>query len=147
ARAAIRDVARVLEVPLPDADRLAKMVPASIGITLDAALHSSRELREMYAHEDWARQTIDIARRLEGICRNASTHAAGVVIAPGPLQEIVPLQRSTTDKDASMQVTQFDMDGVQAIGLLKMDFLGLTNLSVIEETLDNIEQATGARLA
>jgi len=133
-------------VPLPDADRLAKMVPASIGITLDAALHSSRELREMYAHEDWARQTIDIARRLEGICRNASTHAAGVVIAPGPLQEIVPLQRSTTDKDASMQVTQFDMDGVQRIGLLKMDFLGLTNLSVIEETLDNIEQATGTRL-
>jgi DNA polymerase-3 subunit alpha len=142
ARAAIRDVGRVLDVPLPDVDRLAKLVPAQIGITLDDAARS-REMREVLEREDWARPVIDIARRLEGICRNASTHAAGVVIAPSALIDIVPLQRSTSDRDASMQVTQFDMDGVQRIGLLKMDFLGLTNLSVIEEALDNIERTSG----
>ncbi len=129
ARAAIRDVGRVLDVPLTDVDRLAKLVPAQIGITLEKALEN-RELREVYDNEPWAKSIIDNARRLEGICRNASTHAAGVVIAPEPLENIVPLQRSTNDRDA--MVTQFDMNGVQTIGLLKMDFLGLTNLSVIE---------------
>jgi DNA polymerase-3 subunit alpha len=87
---------------------------------------------------------IDNARRLEGICRNASTHAAGVVIAPEPLENIVPLQRSTNDRDA--MVTQFDMNGVQTIGLLKMDFLGLTNLSVIEAAVENVRQTTGLEL-
>ncbi|HEV3124137.1 MAG TPA: DNA polymerase III subunit alpha [Candidatus Dormibacteraeota bacterium] len=141
ARAAIRDVGRVLDVPLADVDRLAKLVPQTVGITLEGALKNSRELRAVYESEEWAKQLIDNARRLEGICRNASTHAAGVVIAPEPLQNIVPLQRSTTDRDAV--VTQFDMDGVQKLGLLKMDFLGLTNLGVIEEALENIRQTTG----
>jgi DNA polymerase III subunit alpha len=143
ARAAIRDVGRVLDVPLADVDRLAKLVPAQIGITLERALEN-RELREVYDGEPWARSIIDNARRLEGICRNASTHAAGVVIAPEPLENIVPLQRSTNDRDA--MVTQFDMNGVQTIGLLKMDFLGLTNLSVIEATVENIRQTTGVEL-
>ncbi|MEA2672633.1 MAG: polymerase subunit alpha, partial [Chloroflexota bacterium] len=143
ARAAIRDVGRVLDVPLADVDRLAKLVPAQIGITLERALEN-RELREVYDNEPWARSIIDNARRLEGICRNASTHAAGVVIAPEPLENIVPLQRSTNDRDA--MVTQFDMNGVQTIGLLKMDFLGLTNLSVIEATIENIRQTTGVEL-
>ena len=142
ARAAIRDVGRVLDVPLSDVDRLAKLVPPQIGITLEDAV-KSRELRSVYESEAWARQVIDIARRLEGIARNASTHAAGVVIAPDPLMDIVPLQRSTTDREQSMQVTQFDMNGVQRVGLLKMDFLGLTNLSIIEETLENIKRTTG----
>ncbi len=145
ARAAIRDVGRALNVPLPDVDRLAKLVPLSVKITLDKALDESRELRALYDSEGWARQVIDNARRLEGICRNASTHAAGVVIGAEPLTNIVPLQRSTMG-DRSTAVTMFDMDGVSAVGLLKVDFLGLTNLTVIEETLQMIEAAAGTRI-
>jgi DNA polymerase-3 subunit alpha len=145
ARAAIRDVGRALNVPLPDVDRLAKLVPLSVKITLDKALDESRELRALYDGEGWARQVIDNARRLEGICRNASTHAAGVVIGAEPLTNIVPLQRSTMG-DRSTAVTMFDMEGVSAVGLLKVDFLGLTNLTVIEETLQMIEASTGTRI-
>ncbi|MGA8016303.1 MAG: DNA polymerase III subunit alpha [Candidatus Dormiibacterota bacterium] len=144
ARAAIRDVGRVLDVPLPDVDRLAKLVPATIGITLDRALAESRDLHELYAGEPWARSVIDIARRLEGISRNASTHAAGVVIGAEPLAAIVPLGRATSGSEGV--VTQFDMKGVSSIGLLKMDFLGLTNLTVIQETVENIERTRGVRL-
>jgi len=144
ARAAIRDVGRVLDVPLAEVDRLAKLVPQQVGITLDSALAQSRELREVYEGEPWARQVIDNALRLEGICRNASTHAAGVVIAPEPLANIVPLQRSTTDRESI--VTQFDMNGVQKIGLLKMDFLGLSNLTIIDEALQFIKQTRGIEI-
>jgi len=144
ARAAIRDVGRVLDVPLSDVDRLAKLVPQSIGITLEAALKQSKELREVYDNEPWAKQVIDNAKRLEGICRNASTHAAGVVIAPEPLANIVPLQRSTSDRESI--VTQFDMNGVQKIGLLKMDFLGLSNLTIIEEAVDFVREKRGIEL-
>ena len=145
ARAAIRDVGRALNVPLPDVDRLAKLVPLSVKITLDKALKDSRELASLYDSEGWAKQVIDIARRLEGICRNASTHAAGVVIGAEPLTNIVPLQRSTTG-DRTSAVTMFDMDGVSRVGLLKIDLLGLTNLTVIEEALQTIEQFTGTRI-
>jgi DNA polymerase-3 subunit alpha len=138
ARAAIRDVGRVLDVPLSEVDRLAKLIPQSVGITLDDALKQSRDLRQVYDEEPWAKQVIDNARRLEGICRNASTHAAGVVIAPEPLANIVPLQRSTSDRESI--VTQFDMNGVQKIGLLKMDFLGLSNLTIIDDALQFIKQ-------
>jgi len=141
ARAAIRDVGRVLDVPLSEVDRLAKLVPQSIGITLAQALQQSRELREVYDNEPWAKQVIDNAQRLEGICRNASTHAAGVVIAPEPLDNIVPLQRSTSDRESI--VTQFDMNGVQKIGLLKMDFLGLSNLTIIDEAVQFIKEKRG----
>jgi DNA polymerase-3 subunit alpha len=144
ARAAIRDVGRVLDVPLPDVDRLAKLVPASIGITLDRALSEARELRDLYDNETWARSVIDIARRLEGIARNASTHAAGVVIGAEPLAGIVPLGRSTSTNEGV--VTQFDMKGVSKIGLLKMDFLGLANLTVIQETVESIERLRGLKL-
>jgi DNA polymerase-3 subunit alpha len=145
ARAAIRDVGRALNVPLPDVDRLAKLVPMSVGITLEGALAGSRELRDLYDTERWAGQVIDNARRLEGICRNASTHAAGVVIGAEPLTNIVPLQRSTTG-DRSHAVTMFDMEGISQVGLLKIDFLGLTNLTVIEEALGMIEQTSGTRI-
>ncbi|MHB8554948.1 MAG: DNA polymerase III subunit alpha [Candidatus Dormibacteria bacterium] len=144
ARAAIRDVGRVLSVPLPDVDRLAKLVPTRPGITLASALENSKELRSIYDEEPWAKRLLDTAQRLEGISRNAGTHAAGVVIAPGPLSDYVPLQRATTNRDAV--VTQFDMNGVQKIGLLKMDFLGLENLTVLEETLGHIERLRGVRL-
>ena len=143
ARAAIRDVGRALNVPLPDVDRLAKLVPMSVKITLDKALADSRELRGLYESEGWARQVIDNARRLEGICRNASTHAAGVVIGAEPLTNIVPLQRSTTG-DRSTAVTMFDMEGIAKVGLLKIDLLGLANLTVIEDALRMIERSTGA---
>ena len=141
ARAAIRDVGRVLDVPLPDVDRLAKLVPQSIGITLDHALTESRELRMVYDNEPWAKNVIDIAQKLEGIARNASTHAAGVVIGAEPLSTIVPLARSTSGSEGV--VTQFDMKGVSKIGLLKIDFLGLTNLTVIDETVENIRRVRG----
>jgi DNA polymerase-3 subunit alpha len=144
ARAAIRDVGRVLDVPLPDVDRLAKLVPASVGITLDRAMAEARDLRELYDTEPWARSVIDIARRLEGISRNASTHAAGVVIGAEPLASIVPLARATSGNEGV--VTQFDMKGVSRIGLLKMDFLGLTNLTVIQEAVENIEKVRGVRI-
>ncbi len=145
ARAAIRDVGRALNVPLPDVDRLAKLVPISVKITLEKALAESRELRSLYETEEWARQVIDNARRLEGICRNASTHAAGVVIGAEPLTNIVPLQRSTTG-DRSTAVTMFDMEGISQVGLLKIDLLGLSNLTVIDETLGMIEGTTGRRI-
>jgi DNA polymerase-3 subunit alpha len=144
ARAAIRDVGRVLSVPLLDVDRLAKLVPSRPGITLAGAMENSKELQAIYDTEPWATKLLDTAQRLEGISRNAGTHAAGVVIAPGPLTDYVPLQRATTNRDAV--VTQFDMNGVQKIGLLKMDFLGLENLTVLEETLDHIHRLRGMRL-
>ncbi len=142
ARAAIRDVGRVLDVPLSDVDRLAKLVPQSIGITLERALRESRELRDLYEAEDWARRVIDNAKRLEGICRNASTHAAGVVIGPEPLANLVPLQRATGGEGAAA-VTQFDMNGVSKIGLLKIDLLGLSNLTVIAEAIDHVRERQG----
>ncbi len=144
ARAAIRDVGRVLDVPLADVDRWAKTVPQTVGITLEKALEDSPEFAELYEKDEAARRVIDIARRLEGICRNASTHAAGVVIAPEPLENLVPLQRPTADGPAP-PVTMFDMNGVQRIGLLKMDFLGLGNLSIIGEALEKIEKSQGVR--
>ena len=143
ARAALRDVGRVLDVPLQMVDRLAKLVPPRPGVTLESALAESRELRHLYEDEEWARKVVDNARRLEGISRNAGTHAAGVVIGPGPLQDYVPLQRATGSRDAV--VTQFDMVGVQRVGLLKMDFLGLENLTVMEEACDNVARAGGTR--
>ncbi|MGC2296172.1 MAG: DNA polymerase III subunit alpha [Candidatus Dormiibacterota bacterium] len=143
ARAAVRDVGRALDVPLPDVDQLAKLIPTRPGVTLDAALLESRELKALYDGEPWVTRLVDTARRLEGISRNAGTHAGGVVIAPGPLIDYVPLQRATTNREAV--VTQFDMDGVQKIGLLKMDFLGLENLTILEETLTNIAARTGER--
>jgi DNA polymerase-3 subunit alpha len=144
ARAAIRDVGRVLNVPLPDVDRLAKLVPQVVNITLDRALSESRELKDLYEHEDWARHIIDNARRLEGICRNASTHAAAVVIGSEPLANIVPLQRSTAGDGTA--VTQYDMNGVSQIGLLKIDLLGLSNLTVIDEAAQMVRTSRGIDL-
>src|ERR1700680_798781 len=144
ARAAIRDVGRVLNVPLPDVDRLAKLVPQVVSITLDRALTESRELRELYEHEDWAKHIIDNAQRLEGICRNASTHAAAVVIGSEPLANIVPLQRSTAGDGTA--VTQYDMNGVSQIGLLKIDLLGLSNLTVIADAAEMVRAHRGIDL-
>ena len=131
ARAALRDVGRVLEVPLPEVDRLCKLVGDGLGVTIDEALDQEPDLRRLYDERPTHRTMIDTARRLEGLARHAGVHAAGVVIATQPLENIIPLyQPPGTDQ----LVTQWDGPTVERVGLLKMDFLGLRTLSVIERT-------------
>jgi DNA polymerase-3 subunit alpha len=143
ARAAIRDVGRVLEVPLPEVDRIAKLIPA-VGpdATLDAAIKAVPELRELQAKNTKIAQLMAIARKLEGQVRHASIHAAGVVITPKPLVEYLPLHQSVKGE----VTTQFAMGDIEAIGLLKMDMLGLRNLTVIDDALKLIEKGTGDRI-
>ena len=129
ARAAIRDVARVLEVPLAEADRLAKLVPEQLGITLDEALTLEPDLQKQYDSDDRIRRVIDHARVLEGQARHASVHAAGVIVATRPLDQVVPLYKPPNTEDI---VTQWDGPTCEKMGLLKMDFLGLRTISVIE---------------
>ncbi|MBC7254130.1 MAG: DNA polymerase III subunit alpha [Actinobacteria bacterium] len=143
ARAAIRDAGRVYNLEYGKVDRLAKMVPEQLNMTIDKALELSPELREAYESDELARKIIDTARKLEGITRQDSIHAAGVVIADDDLSGYTPLQRRGPDEEV---VTQYDMEAIQAIGLLKMDFLGLRTLTVISDTLDNIQRRRGIRL-
>lgn len=131
AKAAVRDVCRVLGVPLGDADRLAKMIPDALGTTLDSALKESRDLKKRYDEDETVRRVIDTARALEGQARHAGVHAAGVVIANTPLNEIVPLYRQAQSQEHEI-VTQWDGPTCERMGLLKMDFLGLRTLSIIE---------------
>ncbi len=135
ARAAIRDVGRVLKVPVQDVDRIAKMVPAEPGVTIDSALQRVGEFKQA-ASSDRLKELIEMAKRLEGLARHASTHAAGVLITPGKLTDYVPLYRGTRGE----LVTQYDMNSVESIGLLKMDFLGLTTLSIVHDTLALIKE-------
>ncbi len=132
ARAAIRDSARVLEVPYGVADRIAKMIPEGPGQTLDDALKPGGELRQAVDTDPVAREIVEFARPLEGLTRADSIHAAGVVIGAQPLTEVVPLQQKGPDAEV---VTQFSMWNIEALGLLKMDFLGLRNLDVIDEAV------------
>ena len=140
ARAAIRDVGRVLGLSYGEVDRVAKAVPEQLGIRLDEALQLSPELKGYYEGDPQVHQVIDLARQLEGVARNASTHAAGVVISREPLTELMPLQRAT-NSDALM--TQYEMHGVEALGLLKFDFLGLSNLTILRQAVDLIEDHRG----
>ncbi len=132
AKAAIRDVGRSLDMPYAEVDRIAKLIPNTLNITIDDALKSEPQLKELYDSNQRVKDLIDIARRLEGLCRHASTHAAGVVVSPEPLTQYTPLYKNPTDGTIT---TQFDMDAVESIGLLKFDFLGLKTLTVIEKTL------------
>ncbi len=141
ARGVIRDVGRALGIEFADVDRIAKLVPAELGITLDRALEQVPELREMAGSDEAHARLIRVARTLEGMSRHASTHAAGVLIAPGRLDEMVPLFKSGKGEIS----TQWDMKSVEKAGLLKMDFLGLRTLTVIEDALDLITERTGAR--
>src|SRR6478735_5068311 len=138
----IRDAARVLGFPPRVGDELCKMYPPAImgrDEPIDSALQTSPELREAYERQPEAREIIDTARALEGLRREDSVHAAGVVIGDAPLAEYLPLKLTKDSRDESKKmVTQFDMNGVAQLGLLKMDFLGLRNLSVIEETLRHL---------
>ena len=136
ARAVIRDVGRVMDMSYQETDRIAKLVPFELGMTLERALSLSTELRRLYEGDDRVREVIDTAKKLEGMPRNASTHAAGVLITSEPVVNYVPLQ---TNDD--VVTTQFPMGTLEALGLLKMDFLGLRTLNVI---MDSIAMAVEA---
>ena len=145
ARGVIRDVGRVLDYPYALCDQIAKMIPRgqnNRNVTLDEALSGSRELREFSEKDERVARIIDFARRLEGLPRHASTHAAGVVICGEPAYHFVPLSRSA---DGQL-TTQFPMTTVEELGLLKMDFLGLRTLTVIQDALNFIEARTGIRI-
>jgi DNA polymerase III subunit alpha len=136
AKAAIKDVGRALDFPYGDVDRIAKMIPATIGVTIEAALLDSPQLQVAYNTEPQVRELIDTAKRLEGLVRGAGVHAAGVVIAPRTLTDLVPLSRSKNEEI----VTAYDMKAIEKLGLLKMDFLGLTTLTVIDDCLKLIRK-------
>lgn len=141
AKAAIRDVGRVLNIPLGKVDKVAKAVPSELGMTLERALQVSPELSKM-TEEDEVRKLYEISKSLEGTPRHASTHAAGVVIAKEPLTNYLPLQKSSD----GLLMTQFPMKTVEEIGLLKMDFLGLRNLAIITKTLKKIKETQDINL-
>jgi DNA polymerase-3 subunit alpha len=142
ARAVVRDVARVMDIPYADADRVAKAVPPALDMTLAKALEESPALKEMEQKDERVRELLAVARRLEGMTRHASVHAAGVVIAPMPLTEFVPLYKSQKDEI----VTQWAMKDVERVGLLKMDFLGLSTLTLIDDALREILRTESVRL-
>jgi DNA polymerase-3 subunit alpha len=136
AKAAIKDVGRAMDVPYADVDRIAKMVPTTLNIKLENAIKESPALQQAYESDTQVRQLIDTARKLEGLVRNAGVHAAGVVISPRPLTDLVPLFKTKNDEI----VTAFDMVAIEKMGLLKMDFLGLTTLTILDDTLKLIHQ-------
>lgn len=133
ARAAIRDVGRVLDIPYKDVDDVAKEIPLSLGITIDKSLDENTKLKSLYSQDEKVRELIDMARKLEGLPRHASTHAAGVVISKKSVDNYVPLY---LNKDSIS--TQYPMGTLEELGLLKVDFLGLRTLTVIRNTLDKI---------
>ena len=143
AKAAIKDVGRAMDVPYSDVDRIAKMVPTTLNITLEQALKDSPALQQAYQGDTQVRQLIDTAKKLEGLVRNAGVHAAGVVISPRPLMELVPLHKTKNDEI----VTAFDMNAIEKMGLLKMDFLGLTTLTILDDAVKLIVQTRGETIA
>ena len=143
ARAAIKDVGRALGIPLGRVNEITAMVPEELHITLDDALEKSEDLRKTYETDGEIRELIDLARKIEGLARNVGTHAAAVVIADKPLTEYVPLCRVSGKDDI---ITQWSMGDVEAAGLLKMDFLGLRNLTILRKTVELIEQTTGQQI-
>lgn len=142
ARACIRDVARVLDFPYAEADRLAKMVPPQLNITLDQALEISSDLKKEYEQQEESRELIDLARRLEGMPRHSSTHAAGVIISSAPIAEVAPLA-----KNDDAVVVQYTKDHIEEVGLLKFDFLGLRNLSVMHDCVRMIRENGGPEIS
>jgi DNA polymerase-3 subunit alpha len=143
AKAAIRDVGRALDIPLGEVDKVARLVPGGPGVKLDAALDQVGELRQMYEGIDYVRNLIDTAREVEGVSRHASTHAAGVVITDKPLVEYTPLHRPTRGSEEGLPVTQYTMDVLEDTGLLKVDFLGLSTLTILRKAVDLIQERYG----
>jgi len=142
AKAAIKDVGRAMDIPYPEVDRLAKLVPNTLGIELEPALAQTPQLKAAVSADKRLGDLMAVALRLEGLARHASTHAAGVVISPRPLTDIVPLYKTSRDE----VTTQYDMNALERIGLLKMDFLGLTTLTVLHDTVRMIEQNRGVKV-
>src|SRR5262249_30556119 len=142
AKAAIKDVGRAMEIPYTEVDRLAKMVPATLGIELKDALEEAPQLKSAVNGDEKVQDLMGVALRLEGLSRHPSTHAAGVVIPPQPLTEVVPVYKTNRDEIT----TQFDMNALERIGLLKMDFLGLTTLTVLQDAVRMVEQNRGVKV-
>jgi DNA polymerase III subunit alpha len=142
AKAAIKDVGRAMEIPYAEVDRLAKMVPTTLGITLDKALEDAPQLKSAVNGDQKLKDLMAVALRLEGLSRHASTHAAGVVISPEPLTDLVPVYKTNRDEIT----TQFDMNALERIGLLKMDFLGLTTLTVLHDAVAMVKQNRGVKI-
>jgi len=151
ARAAIRDVGRVLDVPLPEVDRVAKLIPNIPGkpVTIEQALSEVDEFKKLYQTTPYLHELIDTAQRVEGVVRHAGTHAAGVIITDKPVIEYIPLHRPTgasAEESPVKIVTQFEMSVIESLGLLKVDFLGLSTLTIMARACDLIQQRHGARL-
>ncbi|MCU0495557.1 MAG: DNA polymerase III subunit alpha, partial [Chloroflexaceae bacterium] len=145
AKAALRDMGRVLDVPLGEVDRVAKLIPSlPVGTTIAQALEKVPDLKDIYANQPHLAELIDWAQKVEGRMKSVGTHACGVVVSRTPLADMVPLQRTTKDENAAMAA--YEGPTLAKIGLLKMDILGLTNLSVVAEALNYIEQTTGTRM-
>jgi DNA polymerase-3 subunit alpha len=144
ARAAIRDVGRAMDIPLPEVDRVAKLIPGGPKVKISDGLEQSHDLRELYEGTDYIRELIDTAQRLEGVARHASTHAAGVIVADKPLVEYTPLHRPTKGDERGV-VTQYTMEVLESIGLLKIDFLGLSTLTIMRKACELIESRNGVR--
>jgi len=142
AKAAIKDVGRAMDIPYAEVDRLAKLVPNTLGIELEPALAQTPQLKAAVNADERLGDLMAVALRLEGLARHASTHAAGVVISPRPLTDIVPVYKTSRDEIT----TQYDMNALERIGLLKMDFLGLTTLTVLQDTVRMIEQNRGVKV-
>ncbi|MBE9482671.1 MAG: DNA polymerase III subunit alpha, partial [Chloroflexi bacterium] len=143
ARAAIRDVGRALGMPYSDVDRVARLVPFAPSMTLGRALSENSELGNIYSDDAIVRNLVDSAKRIEGIARHASTHAAGVVISKEPLTRYIPLQQVSKGNGDTAVMTQFTMDDIARIGLLKMDFLGLANLTILGKAREIILDSCG----
>ncbi|MCC7007818.1 MAG: DNA polymerase III subunit alpha [Acidobacteria bacterium] len=141
AKAAVRDVGRVLEMPIAEVNRVANLIPSQLDMTLDLALKESPPLADLEKSDPRVRELLTVAKRLESMTRHASVHAAGVVIAPKPLTEFVPLYRS--QKDEGEITTQWAMKEIERVGLLKMDFLGLSTLTLLDDAVEHIEETTG----
>jgi DNA polymerase-3 subunit alpha len=142
AKAAIKDCGRAMDMPYGDVDRIAKLIPATVGMTIDQALEDVADLRNVYDNDAQIHELIDTAKKLEGLVRGSGVHASAVVIAPRPLIELVPLAKTKNDEI----VTAYDMKAVEKMGLLKMDFLGLATLTVIDYCLKLIESNRGEKV-
>lgn len=142
ARGVIRDVGRVMDMPYAFVDGIAKQIPTELGITIDKAMGMNRELRELYENDESVTRLIDMSKRLEGLPRHTSMHAAGVVISSKSVDEFVPLSRGS---DGAV-TTQFTMTTLEELGLLKMDFLGLRNLTVLQNAVNLIQEGRGVQL-
>jgi DNA polymerase-3 subunit alpha len=142
AKAAVKDVGRAMDIPYGEVDRLAKLIPTTLGIELETALKESPQLKAAVDADERLGDLMKVALRLEGLARHASTHAAGVVISPKPLTELVPVYKTNRDEIT----TQYDMNALERIGLLKMDFLGLTTLTVLHDAVQMVKMNRGVAL-